>query len=219
MKLLRKKYFRALLLITAIVIVFTPVISVLSFTQEENVKTFIDKVAHQLINTIKNPNTFLKNKRNKVKDIINNNFDVTWMSKFVMGINYRKLSNNQKKRYQSLYLNYLLSNYFPILEKYDSDDSYEILKIQQVDTKDYDAKIRLVTKKNKNPIMLKYRIRCTYMNYKCLDMIVEGVSTLISQRAEFTSVIQHSGIKFFLNKLEIQNIKVTNSFYSTRLNI
>ena len=90
-KLLRKKYFRTCLILTAIIIVITPVISVLSLTQGKNVKTFIDMVAHELISTIKNPNASIKAKRNKIKDVINNNFDVTWMSKFALGINYKKI--------------------------------------------------------------------------------------------------------------------------------
>ena len=112
-----------------------------------------------------------------------------------------------------------MNNYFPILIKYDSDDSYEILSIKQIDKRDYDAKIKLVTKKSENPIMLKYRIRHIDDNYKCLDMVVEGVSTLISQRAEFTSAIQQTGIKAFLNKLATQNTKATKAFYNTWPNI
>ena len=194
---------------SAMVIIFTPIVSLLSFAEAENVKKFTDKVAQELIVNMRDPNVSETEKRAKVKAIINENFDVMWMSKFALGINYRKLSSAQKAKYESLYSNYLLNNYFPILMRYDSDDSYEILKIQQVDPKDYDVKLKLITKKAENPIMLKYRIRYTGQNYKCLDMVVEGISTLISQRAEFTSVIQKSGISSFLNTLEKQKIKST----------
>ena len=102
-----------------------------------------------------------------------------------------------------------MDNYFPILMKYDGDDSYEVLKIRQVDKKDYDVKIKLVTKKAENPVIIKYRVRYANSKYKCLDMVVEGISTLISQRAEFTSVIQQSGLNAFLKKLEKQKIKST----------
>ena len=92
--------------------------------------------------------------------------------------------------------------------KYDSDDSYEILRIQKVDQKDHDVKIKLITKKSENPIMLNYRVRSADgADYKCLDMVVEGISTLISQRAEFISIIQSSSVDNFLKELESQHVK------------
>jgi phospholipid transport system substrate-binding protein len=191
----------------AIVVILTPVVSLISFAQEVDVKKFVDQVAQSLINTMKNASTSLESKRSQVKQVIEKNFDVAWMSRFAMGVNYKKLSDAQKERYASLYLNYLLNNYFPILMKYDSDDSYEILKINKVDEKDHDVGIKLLTKKSENPIMLQYRVRFVDGAYKCLDMSVEGVSTLLSQRAEFVSVIQQSGIDAFLKQLESQKVK------------
>jgi phospholipid transport system substrate-binding protein len=195
--------------ISAIAIVLTPMISLLSFAQEENVKIFIDQVAHSLINTMKNPSASTERKRQQIKTIIEQNFDVPWMAEFAIGVNYKNLSNDQMARYSAAYLNYLLNNYFPILMKYDSNDSYEILGIQKIDQKDYDAKIKLITKKSENPIMLKYRVRSKEDGYKCLDMVVEGVSTLVSQRAEFISIVQRSGIDEFLRQLEAQKVKKT----------
>jgi phospholipid transport system substrate-binding protein len=208
-KMLQKKNFRMMFFMAAIAIVLTPMISLLSFAQEENVKIFIDQVARSLIDTMKNPNATTERKRQQIKTIIEQNFDVAWMSEFAIGVNYKKLSDPQKTRYAASYLNYLLNNYFPILMKYDSDDSYEILGIQKIDQKDYDAKIKLITKKSETPIMLKYRIRTKDTGYKCLDMVVEGVSTLVSQRAEFISIVQRSGVDEFLRQLESQKVKKT----------
>ena len=188
----------------AAVLIFTPFISLLSFAQEEGVKTFIDQVARKLIDTMKDSSSSTKTKRDKVKEILENNFDVEWMGRSAMGVNYRKLTSEQKEQYAPLYLNYLLNNYFPILMKYDNDDSYEILKIQQIDQKDYYVNLKLTTKKSENPIVIKYRVRYIKSGYKCLDMVVEGISTLTSQRAEFSSAIHQSGVDLFLKKLKSQ---------------
>ncbi|NRA73180.1 MAG: ABC transporter substrate-binding protein [Rickettsiales bacterium] len=207
-KMFKKRYFRILFFAVILTMVFTPAVSLLSFAGEEGVKSFVDKVAQNLIDAVKHPNTSLKNKRIKVKAIVEESFDIAWMSRFALGVNYRKLSSNQKGEYESLYLDYLVGNYFPILIKYDSDDSYEILKIQSIDKQDYDVRIRLTTNESQNPVMLKYRIRRTNTGYKCLDMIVEGVSTLISQRAEFSSIVQRSGVQNLLQQLRAKRNRV-----------
>ena len=206
-KISKRKSLRILFFMAAIIITLTPVISIMSFAQESEVKSFVDQVAQSLINTMKNEGTSTENKRGQIKQIIDKNFDVIWMSKFAMGIHYKQLSDAQRAQYSSLYLNYLLNNYFPILMKYDADDSYSILGIQKVDDKNHDVRIKLTTKKSENPVLLQYRVRYANGNYKCLDMSVEGVSTLISQRAEFTSVIQQSGLDAFLKQLASQKIK------------
>jgi phospholipid transport system substrate-binding protein len=203
-KIFKQNNFRMLFFISAILILLIPMIS---FAEEKGVRVFIDQVAQSLIDTMKEPGRSTEYKRGQIKTIIDKNFDVTWMSQFAMGVYYDKLSDDQKSKYASLYLNYLLNNYFPILMKYDSDDSYVILRIQKVDQKDHDIKIKLVTKKSENPIMLNYRVRSSDTDYKCLDMIVEGVSTLVSQRAEFISIIQSSGVNVFLKDLESQHVK------------
>src|SRR5262249_38778330 len=93
-------------------------------------------------------------------------------------------------------------NYFPILSKYDKDDSYEITRIQQLDNQDYDIKIKLHTKKAEEPVSLKYRAKAFDNSFKFLDMVVEGVSTLSSQRAEFSSIVQRSGVDGLFKRLE-----------------
>lgn len=202
MKMLNNKKRSVIILATAILIICTPVVAFLSFAQEEKVRNFTDKVAGQLINIMANTSDSTEQKRKKVKETINYAFDVQWMGRFALGISYKKLSEPQKETFNNLYSNYLLNNYFPILMKYEKDDSYEIVKVQKIDEKDYDVKIKLFTKKSEEPINLKYRARDNNGSLKFLDMIVENVSTLSSQRAEFTSIIQRSGIDALFKQLD-----------------
>ena len=202
MKMLNNKKRNILVLILTTIILCTPIIAFLSFAQEEKVRNFTDQVAGRLINIMSNQSDSTEQKRSKVKDTIDYAFNVKWMAQFALGISYKKLSDQQKDSFPKLYLNYLLNNYFPLLVRYEKDDSYEIVKIQRLNDNDYDIKIKLVTKKTEEPINIKYRAREEGNSLKFLDMIVEGVSTLASQRAEFSSIVQRSGVDALFKQLE-----------------
>jgi phospholipid transport system substrate-binding protein len=188
--------------ILLIIAICTQVIAYLSFAQEEKIKSFTNNLANQIIDTMRQASDSKEKKRAKIKSIINEAFDIQWMAQFALGVSYRKLSDSQKQDFPGLYLSYLLNNYFPILSRYNYTDSYEILKIQQLGDTDYDVKIKLHAQAAQEPISLKYRAREINGNIKFIDMSVEGVSTLSSQRAEFSSIVQRNGVDGLFKQLE-----------------
>ena len=105
-----------------------------------------------------------------------------------------------KEEYLDLYTYYLLDNYSPILMKY-SDEKYNIIKISKSGNKDYDADINVI-RKDGPPLKLRYHIKEDLPGqYKAVDMLVEGVSTILNQRSEFSHIIQEKGLSNLLNNL------------------
>ena len=170
-----------------------------SFANEKTVESFVNSVAHKIIKVVTSTSSSETQKRSEIKSIISNNFDIKWMSKFVLGRNYKALSPAKQKEYQKLYLNYLVGNYFPIMVKYDND-KFVINHINKASKTSYNVDTT-IQRVDKPTVSIRYHIR-DKSSLKAVDMIVEGISTIISQRSEFDSIIQQEGLHGFMKKME-----------------
>ncbi len=172
----------------------------LTIAQDEPVANFVNSVANQAISIVAaNNSTTLK--KEAVKNLLTTNFDVAWMAKFVLGRNYNELSPAEQSEYTKLYTQYLVSNYFPILMKY-NDQKFKIINVVKTSQNSYDVSTQ-ITQDSHPAISLKYHVNQdpTTNSFKAVDMVVEGVSTIISQRSEFNSIIQQNGVKGLLTQM------------------
>jgi len=167
---------------------------------ETDVKNFMNNVAQQIIKTVTSTSTSNDEKANQLLDIIKTNFDTQWMAKFALGREYRNLSNDNQQKYESLYNIYLKNTYFPILMKY-NHQSYTITKVVKTGTNLYSVSLVIAKSTQNDAIDLTYTVKNNDGKYQLLDMAVEGVSTVFTQKSEFSSILQDSGIDGLFNKL------------------
>lgn len=171
-----------------------------SLASEKDAEQFVNSVASSIITIVTSKSSTESQKKSQITNIISTNFDISWMSKFVLGRNYKALSDSEKTEYEKLYLNYLVGNYFPILIKYDND-KFAINQSSKSSKTVYniDTTIKRVDKPSVN---INYRIKEVPPSLKAIDMIVEGISTIGSQRDEFNSTIQQDGLQGFMTKMK-----------------
>jgi phospholipid transport system substrate-binding protein len=178
-----------------------------SIASTQDVENFVDKVADRIIKIVTNKNSSEKTKSSQILKMINDEFDVKWMSRFTLGRSYRKLSDSQQESYIDLYTQYLCNNYSPILMKY-SDESYKISKVMKTGSKDYDVDVSILRKGGAPAIALRYHVKeVSPDSYKAVDMVVEGISTILSQRSEFSYIVQEKGIDGLLEDLRGGKVK------------
>jgi phospholipid transport system substrate-binding protein len=123
------------------------------------------------------------------------------MSKFVLGRHYRKLEDDQKDKYQSLYRDLVVYTYIPRFREYAGE---EINFYDSIDKGDgeYIVKSALKTAQAKGDVLVDYRVRKDGNTYKILDIVGEGVSLITTQRSDFAAPISRKGMDFFLDRLE-----------------
>ena len=184
-------------IITLIIVITTTNIAL---AQNNTPESFVNNVAQKIISIVKSQSSTDAQKKSAIKSLINKNFDVKWMSKFVLGRSYKALSIKDQQKYTKLYLNYLVGNYFPILKKYDND-KFSVTQVKKTSKNSYDIDT-IINRVDKPTVSIKYHIKDYDSSLKVVDMIVEGISTIISQRSEFESIIQSHGIHGFMQEMK-----------------
>ena len=119
-------------------------------------------------------------------------FDVEGIARAVLGKNWRKATDEQRKAYMELFPKYVAKLYAIQFSAYEGQTfavkgSKPIAEGGTVVNAEIDEP-------NSDPIKLDFIVSSTGQGLKVTDVKVEGVSLLVTKRSEFDSVIAQKGI-------------------------
>lgn len=167
----------------------------------DEVAKFADNVAGTTLKTITDASLSSAAKQGKLEALFRDNVDIPWVGRFVLGKHWRTATPDQQKKYISNYETFLIKTYTSRFTKY-SGQSYKITGTREESTPgEYLLSMQVVQQNGQPPVLLDYKVRRVGTGYKIFDIVVEGVSLLTTQRAEFNSVVNSKGLDFLIDTL------------------
>lgn len=167
--------------------------------------TFIRTLADEAISVLAKKNgSTLAEREEKFRSVLSDDFAMDRIGRFAAGRYWRQMSRDERRDYQKLFTEWVMKSYAIRFGGY-SGESVRIVKTVKAGTKD--SMVRTViesTKDDKQPVRVDWRVRRFKDNYKIVDILVEGVSMLVTQKAEFASVIKRNGIRGLISALRTQ---------------
>lgn len=124
------------------------------------------------------------------RGLLNEGFDLPLIGRYALGRYWRRATEGQKEEYDKLFEDFIVRTYAARLGQYGG----ETLRVtgSRPDQKDTIVTSEIVPVDGP-PIRVDWRVRNGDDGPKIVDVVVEGVSMLLTQRDEFASVIQRSG--------------------------
>ena len=166
---------------------------------------FVQKLGDTALMSLTSKNAPRSLREKRVREILRNNFDVTTIGRFALGTYWRDASEAQRKEYLGLFEDMIVQTYTTRFEDY----SGETLRVSGFTASgDTDSIVTSqVIQKDGPPINLEWRVRKEEGSLRIVDVVVEGISMSVTQRSDFSSVIQHGGgnIDALLTSLREQN--------------
>ena len=133
-------------------------------------------------------------------------FDIDLIGKFVLGpTNWKAATPEQKARYMRYFEKLVIQIYSDRFSLY-SGEGFRVVDAKPEDDRDTYVTTQIIpVKAGAPPIEVDWRVRNRGGQLRINDVIVEGISMSITQRSEFSSVIQKNGgdIDKFLDALEV----------------
>ncbi len=125
------------------------------------------------------------------RELFHNDFDFPGIARFVLGRYWRTASPEEQKEFLKLFEEYVVYVYTARL----SDFEGEQFKINgaRPDQGSVIVSTDVITPGAPTPLKVDWRLVNDDGAYKISDVIVEGVSMLVTQRSEFASIIQRHG--------------------------
>ena len=178
-------YFRNFLILA---LFFIPIHS---FSDEkiEQSKYFVENLGKQVVEKVSNINLSESERIVNFRNLYLASFDNYYISRFVLGQYWKRLDSNMRKQFVESFNNYIVTTYAPKFKGWEgtfkATDSL-------LENNYYNVKMNVL---NKDGPTLKFMWKI-YLdknkNFKILDVNIDGVSMLVTQRAEFMSVIKNN---------------------------
>jgi phospholipid transport system substrate-binding protein len=174
-------------------------------TSPEAAAKFVESLSKQALNTLQDPSNTLDEREAKVRELLDKNFDLPLIGRYVLGPAWRKATPEQQDTYQELFKEWVLRTYSRRLGGY-TGQKFEIIGAKPLG--DNDALVDTsISRPSGPPIKAGWRVRADDDSFKILDVMVEGVSMVVTQRSEFRAVVRRKGIDGLIEILRLQVTK------------
>ncbi len=159
----------------------------------DGTKVFIKTLAEKAIASLTVKNISKQERETRFRTLMLENFAIPGIAKFVLGRHWPRASEQQKTEYLKLFEDLMVATYAERFSKY----AGETLEIEQAESRgEHDTIVYSNIKRidGAQPIKVAWRVRGKPGSLKIVDIIVEGISMVTTQKSEFASFIQqHDG--------------------------
>lgn len=190
---------RLFIAMTALLAVAGTVATQPAFAQSRSQEAarFVSDLGARAINVLVEPNLGREQQAERFNQLLNEGFDVPYIGRFVLGRNWQAATEAERQEYLALFEKLIVRVYTDRFAQYSNRnlDPSQTLKITgQRDEGENDAIVSSqINRPDGPPVGVDWRVRQRDGGFKIIDVAVEGVSMSVTQRNEFSSVIQRGG--------------------------
>ena len=171
----------------------------------EQSKYFVENLGKQVVEKVSNVNLSENERYVNFRDLYLNSFDNYYISRFVLGRYWKRLDSDMRKQFIKSFNNYIVATYAPKFKgwagTFKAVDSL-------IENNYYNVKMNVLNEDGPT-LKLMWKIYLDKnKNFKILDVNIDGVSMLVTQRAEFMSVIKNNP-KGVIGLIEAMDAKIS----------
>jgi phospholipid transport system substrate-binding protein len=175
---------------------------------EKEAQDFIAQLSNEGLAFLANDKLSLAQKKARFKKLLDNKFDIKTIGQFALGVHWRNVSDNEKAEYLDLFEKMVVNVYARRFNEYQGQ-KFEITGASKRGKRDYSVSSRILPPQGqKGPkVSVDWRLREKNGNLKVIDISVEGISMIMTQRDDFAAVMQKGkgDIAFLLAELRKSN--------------
>ena len=165
----------------------------------EKARALIQDLGNQVLEILRDPSLSNDRKLERLIDLLEGPIDLDLVARLILGRHWRSASEAQRQEYLELFRGYALNFLASKLHLY-RGQSYEILDAQVISERDALVTTRILGNQGP-PLKVDWRLRDQDGGLMAIDVVVEGVSLIVTQRSEFGSVIERDGFEGLLAEL------------------
>jgi phospholipid transport system substrate-binding protein len=144
--------------------------------------------------------------RDHLLSVLDQGTDLSLLGRLVLGRYWRDASPGQRSEYLQLFRRYMLQTFIQRLRQYAGTDMshpgerFQIIASRPLGERDILVQSR-VAPPTSQPLRVDWRLRERPGEPVIIDLIVEGISLLVTQRSEFAAVLERGGVEGLLAEL------------------
>jgi phospholipid transport system substrate-binding protein len=129
----------------------------------------------------------------KFRGFLQDSFDTQTIGRFVLGRYWNVATPEQRQEYMRLFEDLIVAVYSKRFSDYTGGAGFEVVNHRPEGERDAVVSSRIMRPSGGPPVAVDWRVRRGNAGYKVIDVAVEGLSMSVTQRDEFSSVIERGG--------------------------
>ena len=171
---------------------------------EETVKT----VTTEMLTALRSQQEAYKNDPRQlvslIERIIAPHFDIRVMAREALGLNWRRATPEQQKRFMAAFRKLLVNDYAEEFRNY-SNQAVEFQAEHAGSGKDYARVSTHVTSPGEQPVRVDYRLYRVGSDWRIYDVDIDGISLLFNCRNTFSEELQNETLDALIARMEHKN--------------
>lgn len=168
----------------------------------------IEVLGKQALSTLRQSGMTLAQREHAFAKLLRDGFDLPLIARFVLGKYWRKADDEQRRDYLDAFSDYVIKSYARRMGGFEGQ-SFSVTGTQvSGEKKDVFVNTR-INQTSGPPIEAAWRVREIDGKNKIIDIVVEGVSMVVTQRQEFASVVRRNGIEGLIHVLRAKTERLS----------
>lgn len=156
-------------------------------------QALIQDMGNQVIGYLKDAGMDQAAKKTNLKQVLQSRFDMATISRFTLGKYWKQLDAAQQAEYRTLFDQMIVSMYAERFSTY-SGQEFKVSSARADEKGDVTVESSIIDPNGvKKDISVNWRVRVKDGTPQIVDVTIEDVSMIITQRSEFDSIIQRAG--------------------------
>lgn len=154
---------------------------------------FVREVSAEAVATLALPDR--EERKLRFRSLFVRAFAVPAIGRYVLGAYWNKITAGQQEQFLRIFEDYVVANY--TAKPWDMKDvQVGVVSAAALGDNDVAVETRMHVPKQDKPILVGWRILSTAGTPQIVDLKVDGVSLVVSQRSEFTSILRQKNEDF-----------------------
>jgi phospholipid transport system substrate-binding protein len=128
-------------------------------------------------------------RRARFRALVERGFDLPTIARLALGPRWKVMGEDERRAYVSLFRDYVLETYARRLDEYRGQS----LRVGEVVRAGQDEVVESWLDGGGEPVRVDWRVRATPAGPRIVDVVVAGVSMVLTQRSEFATIIEREG--------------------------
>ncbi len=153
---------------------------------------FIQDLGDKAVSILADKSLSADARNEKFRAMLSDYFDLNTIARFVIGRSWLTATPDQQKEYMDLFEKLVVKTYSDRFALY-TGEGFKVRASRPEGKKDFIVDSEITHPDGSPPTIVTWRVRQGDKGLGIIDVVVEGVSMSVTQRQEYSSVIQRNG--------------------------
>jgi len=166
-------------------------------------EAMIDGLTKEAVQILQTTEVHSRERKAGLRAILERGFDLPYLAQLAVGRSWRDLSDVERREFTRIFTRWVLETQSTRLGQY-AGEAITVEGSRPAGQGDTMVSTQIRGGKLRQPIQVDWRVREEGGDWRVIDVVVEGVSMVVTYRSEFQAIVERGGVEALKAELAAQ---------------